>query len=61
MRIVQRVNKHAKERSQIYYLLLDGCSSHVAAAKIMDPTGSFDDNYYFENDVLRFTRKPGSK
>ena len=54
MRLLHRINKTAKQRSCTFFILQDNCSSHIAAAKILDPTGSAQSVFKFENLVLIF-------
>jgi hypothetical protein len=54
MRLLHRRNRIAKTKSCIFYVLQDNCSSHVAAAKIMDLQGSIQGVFKFENLVLIF-------
>lgn len=49
---LQTMNQEAKERQQTWYVLLDHCPSHVAAATILDPTGSHTHGFKFESLIL---------
>ena len=40
MHLLHKYNRIAKNHSLIFYILQDNCSSHVCAAKILDPSGS---------------------
>lgn len=49
---LQTMNQEAKQRQQTWYVLLDHCPSHVAAATILDPTGSYAHGFKFESLIL---------
>lgn len=54
LRLLHRINRIAKNDSRTFYILQDNCSSHIAAAKILDPHGSADSIFSFEHLVLIF-------
>lgn len=54
MRLFHRINRIARRRKSILYLLLDNCSSHVWAAKMLDPNGSQDSCFKFDQIVIIF-------
>lgn len=54
IRLLIQINKFTIEQKQIFYILLDNCSSHIAAAKYLDPQGIHKDRYSYQNIVLVF-------
>lgn len=54
MRLLHKYNKIAKDRHCIFYVLQDNCSSHVCASKILDPSGSTESFFRFENLCIIF-------
>jgi DDE superfamily endonuclease len=49
MRLLHNYNRIAKNRSLIFYILQDNCSSHVCAAKIFHPSGSPETLFMYQN------------
>lgn len=49
---LNRMVHEARARKQVWYVLLDNCPSHVAAASVLDPTGSYDAGYRVDSVVL---------
>ena len=54
LRLFHRINQVAKSRKSTFYILLDNCSSHVFAAKVLDPNGSQDSSFKYESIVILF-------
>lgn len=52
MHFVNLMNHEARSRKQIWYILLDNCPSHMAAASILDPSGSYDSGFRVDSVVL---------
>ncbi|ETP43069.1 hypothetical protein, variant 4 [Phytophthora nicotianae P10297] len=50
----QAMNHEATARKQIWYLVLDSCTAHVAAAHSLNPSGSFRNGFSFDSIVLLF-------
>ncbi|KAF4042751.1 DDE superfamily endonuclease [Phytophthora infestans] len=51
---IQAMNHEATARKQIWYLVLDSCTAHVAAAHSLNPSGSFRNGFSFDSIVLLF-------
>ncbi|GMF09170.1 unnamed protein product [Phytophthora lilii] len=51
---IQAMNQEAMARKQVWYLVLDSCTAHVAAAHALNPAGSFRNGFSFEAIVLLF-------
>ncbi|RLN76852.1 hypothetical protein BBJ28_00001633 [Nothophytophthora sp. Chile5] len=56
---IQAMNTEATTRNQLWYLVLDSCAAHVAAAHALDPSGSYRNGFKFDATVLLFL-PPGS-
>ncbi|KAI9912922.1 hypothetical protein PsorP6_005591 [Peronosclerospora sorghi] len=48
------MNHEAKMRKQVWYLVLDTCTAHVAAANALQSSGSIQTGFIFESIVLLF-------
>ena len=46
--LLHRITREAKRCRQMFFLLLDNCSSDVFSAKILAPNGSADSSFTFE-------------
>jgi hypothetical protein len=46
--VFHRINREARLRRTRFFVLLDNSSSHVLAAKILNPTGSVETFFMFE-------------
>jgi predicted DNA-binding protein (UPF0251 family) len=51
---IQTLNQEATARKQVWYLVLDSCTAHVAAAHGLNPSGSLQTGFSFESMVLLF-------
>ncbi|KAK1945637.1 Tigger transposable element-derived protein 4 [Phytophthora citrophthora] len=51
---IQAMNHEATARKQVWYLVLDSCTAHVAAAHSLNPSGSFRNGFSFNSIVLLF-------
>ncbi|GMF29705.1 unnamed protein product [Phytophthora fragariaefolia] len=51
---IQAMNHEASVRKEIWYLVLDSCTAHVAAAHALNPSGSFRNGFSFDSIVLLF-------
>ncbi|KAG6968212.1 hypothetical protein JG688_00005918 [Phytophthora aleatoria] len=51
---IQAMNHEATARKQVWYLVLDSCTAHVAAAHSLNPSGSFRNGFSFDSIVLLF-------
>ena len=54
LRLLHRFNKVMRQRRAKLFMLLDNCSSHVWAAKLLDPTGSQETSFAYGNIVIIF-------
>jgi hypothetical protein len=54
MEYIQQMNREAKARKQMWFLVLDSSASHVAAAHALHPAGSYRTGFTFESVVLLF-------
>ena len=54
LRLFHRIAGVAQSRKSKFYLLLDNCSSHVWAAKILHPEGSQETYFEIANLVILF-------
>ena len=54
LRLLHRINREARRRRSTFYVLLDNCSSHVYAAKLLDSNGSQDTYFRFGSVVIVF-------
>ena len=54
LKLYHRFNRVALKRKSVLYMLLDNCSSHVWAAKLLDPDGSQETCFKFKNIVIIF-------
>jgi len=54
LRLLHRINRAARTKTLNFYILLDNCSSHLYAAKILDPNGSQNECFRYGNLVLVF-------
>lgn len=52
MHFVNLMNHEARSRKQVWHILLDNCPSHMAAATILDPNGSYDAGFKVDSVVL---------
>lgn len=51
---IQTMNREAKARKEVWFLVLDSSASHVAAAHGLNPMGSYRNGFKFESMVLLF-------
>ncbi|KAL4133117.1 hypothetical protein PRIC2_003439 [Phytophthora ramorum] len=51
---MQAMNQEATARKQVWFLVLDSCTAHVAAAHTLNPAGSFRYGFSFDSIVLLF-------
>ncbi|KAG6611785.1 tigger transposable element-derived protein 6-like [Phytophthora cinnamomi] len=51
---IQAMNHEATVRKEVWYLVLDSCTAHVAAAHALNPSGSFRNGFSFDSIVLLF-------
>ncbi|CAI5701799.1 hypothetical protein KXD40_002981 [Peronospora effusa] len=51
---IQAMNQEATSRKQVWYLVLNSCTAHVAAAHALNPSGSFRNGFRLESIVLLF-------
>ncbi|CAH0520993.1 unnamed protein product [Peronospora belbahrii] len=51
---IQAMNQEAASRKQVWYLVLDSCTAHVAAAHTLNPSGLFRNGFRLESIVLLF-------
>ncbi|CAI5737336.1 unnamed protein product [Hyaloperonospora brassicae] len=51
---IHAMNQEAATRKQVWYLVLDSCTAHIAAAHALNPSGSFRNSFSFESIVLLF-------
>lgn len=51
LRLFHRIKREARRRHRRFYILLDNCSSHVFAARMLDPTGSVLTSFTFEDTI----------
>jgi len=54
MKLLHRINRHAKSRKKVYRILLDNASVHLFAAKMLDPDGSSETCFKFESIIIIF-------
>ena len=54
LRLFHRFNRVARHRNSDLHLLLDNCSSHLWAAKILDPNGSQETSFVYDRIVIVF-------
>ena len=54
LRLLHRINREARRRRSTFYVLLENCSSHVYAAKLLDSNGSQDTYFRFGSVVIGF-------
>ena len=59
IRLFHRIDRAARLQQKTFYILLDNCSSHLYAARMLDPNGSVDDGFKYNNLVIAFL-PPGS-
>lgn len=52
MQFVNLMNQEARSRKQVWFILLDNCPSHMAAASILDPSGSYEAGFKVDSVVL---------
>ncbi|TDH67141.1 hypothetical protein CCR75_001594 [Bremia lactucae] len=51
---IQAMNHEAMLRKQVWFVVLDSCTAHVAAAHSLTSTGSFQNGFRFDSMVLLF-------
>ena len=54
LRLFHRFDRVARNRKKTLYLLLDNCSSHVWAAKLVDQNGSQETCFKYGNIIILF-------
>ncbi|TYZ58151.1 hypothetical protein PybrP1_002393, partial [[Pythium] brassicae (nom. inval.)] len=52
MHFVNLMNQEARSRKQVWFILLDNCPSHMAAASILDPSGTYEGGFKVDAVVL---------
>eukprot|EP00474_Spongospora_subterranea_P001549 CRZ02007.1 hypothetical protein [Spongospora subterranea] len=54
MRLIHRINRESRVQEIHFFVLMDNCSSHVYAAKMLDPNGTVETFFKYRSIVMVF-------